>query len=79
MDEVTSWVCNTLRHASETEDKVMGAKTLWFEWAKIEHKFPGKFRAGTVRMLDDRLCAAGLPSLRELVSLQNERMLMDIR
>ena len=71
MEEVTQWLSKALGEAMQTQDGIPGAQALWSEWAAVEHRFPKKFHRGTVQMLDRKLQASGLPSLRDLVSLQD--------
>jgi len=71
MEEVTHWMNQTFDNVLETEDRILGARTLWCEWATVELHFPAKFRHGTVKLLDKKLQACGRPSLRELVFVQD--------
>ena len=61
----------SLASVLETEDRILGTRTFWCEWAAVEYHFPLKFRCGTIKLLDAKLQAGGLPSLRELVCIQD--------
>ena len=71
MEEVTHWMNKSLASVLETEDRILSTRTFWCEWAAVEYHFLLKFRCGTIKLLDAKLQVGGLPSLRELVCIQD--------
>jgi len=71
MGEVTGWLNSTFDQVLAAEDRIVGTRALWCEWSAFEHHFPDKFRKGTIQLLDSKMQAAGLPSLRTLICIQD--------
>ena len=71
MDDVTRWLDETFDQVRAAADAVAGARLLWSEWALVEGHFPRQYRQGVIKMLDKKLQAVDLPSLRELIYLQD--------
>ena len=71
MEEVTLWIDRSLDSVLKTEDRISGARSFWCEWAAVEHHFPAKLRNGIIKLLDKKIQTRGVPSLRELVGIQD--------
>lgn len=70
-DQVMHWLGNAIDRAREPEDRVQGARTMWNEWASASPHLPDDMHQSIVRLIDQKLCSTGFPSLRELVQLQD--------
>merc|ERR1712037_1085755 len=71
MEDVGVWLDKTLPTAFEHDDRVVGARTLWYAWGSVEQVFTDELRRSTIKLMDNKLQTVGFSSLRELVRLQD--------
>eukprot|EP00747_Dinoflagellata_sp_TGD_P190970 gnl/TRDRNA2_/TRDRNA2_53683_c0_seq1.p1 gnl/TRDRNA2_/TRDRNA2_53683_c0~~gnl/TRDRNA2_/TRDRNA2_53683_c0_seq1.p1 ORF type:complete len:173 (+),score=9.57 gnl/TRDRNA2_/TRDRNA2_53683_c0_seq1:1-519(+) len=67
-EQILAWHGTALDLALVPEDRRVGVKVYWREWAKIEHRVPSNLRRDIVKSTDAKLASRGFPSLREIVA-----------